>query len=147
MPEGRQPRFLPQAELHSTGNYATQVITMIDKKKKQLIIKKFAVHENDTGSSEVQIALLTEEIKSLTEHLKAHKKDFSSRRGLLRKVAERRRLLRYLERENSAGFDELVKKLKLKIAKRKELTSKLLEDEIKEELGEEVKAETEAVEV
>jgi small subunit ribosomal protein S15 len=119
---------------------------MIDKKKKQQIIKKFAVHENDTGSSEVQIALLTEEIKSLTEHLKAHKKDFSSRRGLLRKVAERRRLLRYLERENPAGFDELVKRLKLKIAKRKELTSKLLEDEVKEELGEETKTETETVE-
>ncbi len=106
---------------------------MIDKKKKQQIIKKFAVHEKDTGSSEVQIALLTEEIKNLTEHLKMHKKDFSSRRGLLRKVAERRRLLRYLERENLTGFDELVKKLKLKIAKRKEFGSKLLEDEATEE--------------
>ena len=82
---------------------------MIDKKKKAQIIKKFAVHENDTGSSEVQIALLTEEIKSLTEHLKQHKKDYSSRRGLLRKVAERRRLLRYLERENMQSFEELVK--------------------------------------
>lgn len=101
---------------------------MIDKKKKQQIIKKFAVHENDTGSSEVQIALLTEEIKSLTEHLKLHKKDFSSRRGLLRKVAERRRLLRYLERENMQSFEELVKKLKLKIAKRKDLISNLLDE-------------------
>lgn len=109
---------------------------MIDKKKKQQIIKKFAIHENDTGSSEVQIALLTEEIKNLTDHLKTHKKDFSSRRGLLRKVAERRRLLRYLERENAAGFDELVKKLKLKIAKRKELASRLLEDEVAGELAE-----------
>jgi small subunit ribosomal protein S15 len=108
---------------------------MIDKKKKQQIIKKFAVHENDTGSSEVQIALLTEEIKNLTEHLKSHKKDFSSRRGLLRKVAERRRLLRYLERENAAGFEELVKKLKLKIARRQEQSSKLVEDEVSEELG------------
>jgi small subunit ribosomal protein S15 len=103
---------------------------MIDKKKKQQIIKKFAVHENDTGSSEVQIALLTEEIKNLTEHLKEHKKDFSSRRGLLRKVAERRRLLRYLERENAESFDNLVKTLKLKIAKRQDLAAKLLEDEI-----------------
>lgn len=101
---------------------------MIDKKKKAQIIKKFAVHENDTGSSEVQIALLTEEIKSLTEHLKQHKKDYSSRRGLLRKVAERRRLLRYLERENMQSFEELVKKLKLKIAKRKDLSSPLLEE-------------------
>lgn len=116
---------------------------MIDKKKKQQIIKKFAVHENDTGSSEVQIALLTEEIKSLTEHLKLHKKDFSSRRGLLRKVAERRRLLRYLERENMQSFEELVKKLKLKIAKRKDLISNLLDEpedliEKKEEAVEEI---------
>lgn len=116
---------------------------MIDKKKKQQIIKKFAVHENDTGSSEVQIALLTEEIKSLTEHLKLHKKDFSSRRGLLRKVAERRRLLRYLERENMQSFEELVKKLKLKIAKRKDLISNLLDEpedliEKEEEVVEEI---------
>lgn len=109
---------------------------MIDKKKKQQIIKKFAVHENDTGSSEVQIALLTEEIKNLTEHLKEHKKDFSSRRGLLRKVAERRRLLRYLERENSESFDNLAKVLKLKITKRQDLASKLIEEEAKEEAGE-----------
>jgi len=115
---------------------------MIDKKKKQQIIKKFAVHENDTGSSEVQIALLTEEIKNLTEHLKEHKKDFSSRRGLLRKVAERRRLLRYLERENSESFDNLAKALKLKIAKRQDLTSKLIEEEVKEETGEIEKTET-----
>ena len=109
---------------------------MIDKKKKQQIIKKFAIHENDTGSSEVQIALLTEEIKNLTDHLKSHKKDFSSRRGLLRKVAERRRLLRYLERENAQSFDELVKKLKLKITKRQELASRLLEEEIATETAE-----------
>ena len=99
---------------------------MIDKKKKAQIIKKFAVHENDTGSSEVQIALLTEEIKNLTEHLKQHKKDFSSRRGLLRKVSERRRLLRYLEKENLTSFEELVARLKLKIAKRKEISSDIL---------------------
>jgi len=101
---------------------------MIDKKKKQQIIKKFATHEKDTGSSEVQIALLTEEIKNLTEHLKLHKKDFSSRRGLLRKVAERRRLLRYLEKENPQNFEELVKKLKLKIARKKDLIPNLLDE-------------------
>ncbi len=107
---------------------------MIDKKKKAQIIKKFAAHENDTGSSEVQIALLTEEIKSLTEHLKTHKKDFSSRRGLLRKVAERRRLLKYLEKENFTSFEDLVKKLKLKIIKReKETPAALLEAELQEE--------------
>lgn len=91
---------------------------MLDKKVKERIIKKFATHENDTGSSEVQIAILTEEIKQLTEHLKTHRKDFSSRRGLLKKVGERRRLLRYLERESPERFEQLVKQLKLKIAKR-----------------------------
>ena len=90
----------------------------MDKKLKDRIIKKFRTHESDTGSPEVQIALLTEEVKQLTEHLKIHKKDFSSRRGLIRKVNERRRLLRYLEREDKARFDVLVDKLKLKIAKK-----------------------------
>ena len=91
------------------------------------------MHENDTGSSEVQIALLTEEIKSLTKHLKEHKKDFSSRRGLLRKVAERRRLLRYLEKDNLESFDELVKKLKLKIKKIE--TPKLLDEAMEASKG------------
>lgn len=103
---------------------------MIDKKKKAQIIKKFATHENDTGSSEVQIALLTEEIKNLTEHLKMHKKDFSSRRGLLRKVSERRKLLKYLEKENAESFADLVSKLKLKIVKKLDETPKLLEEEV-----------------
>jgi len=101
---------------------------MIDKKKKAQIIKKFAIHEKDTGSSEVQIALLTEEIKSLTKHLKIHKKDFSSRRGLLRKVSERRRLLRYLERENLESFTELVERLKIKIKKSEETPETLAEE-------------------
>ncbi|OGY48957.1 MAG: 30S ribosomal protein S15 [Candidatus Buchananbacteria bacterium RIFCSPHIGHO2_02_FULL_40_13] len=115
---------------------------MIDKKKKAQIIKKFATHESDTGSSEVQIALLTEEIKNLTGHLKTHKKDFSSRRGLLRKVSERRKLLKYLQRENSESFEELVKKLKLKTFKKTEEQKDILEAEI-ETLAEE---ETENIE-
>lgn len=90
----------------------------MDKKLKEKIIKKFRTHESDTGSPEVQIALLTEEIKQLTGHLKNHAKDFSSRRGLIRKVNERRRLLRYLEQEDKSRFDILVDKLKLKIAKK-----------------------------
>jgi small subunit ribosomal protein S15 len=89
---------------------------MLEKKAKDKIIKKFQVHENDTGSSQVQIAILTEEIKELTEHLKKHKHDFSSRRGLLKKVGERRKLLKYLQKENSKQFKELATKLKLKIA-------------------------------
>lgn len=98
-------------------------INMLDKKTKQKIISKFKIHETDTGSSQVQIAILTEEIKQLTEHLKKHKHDHSSRRGLLKKVGERRRLLKYLQKENAKAFDELAKALKLKIAK------KMIEDE------------------
>lgn len=88
---------------------------MLDKKVKSRIIAKFKTHANDTGSPQVQIALLTEEIKQLTEHLKTHKKDFSSRRGLLRKVNERRSLLRYLQRENLSAFEDLCQKLKIKV--------------------------------
>ncbi len=106
---------------------------MIDKKKKAQIIKKFAAHENDTGSSEVQIALLSEEIKNLTDHLKTHKKDFSSRRGLLRKVSERRKLLKYLEKDNLESFEDLVKKLKIKIVKKISPVEEILEEEIVQE--------------
>lgn len=86
----------------------------LDKKTKDSIIKKYKTHESDTGSSEVQIAILTEEIKDLTGHLQDHKKDFSSRRGLLRKIGQRRRLLKFLEKESLERYEALVKKLKLK---------------------------------
>lgn len=88
---------------------------MLDKETKDKIIKKFKTHEQDTGSAEVQIAILTEEIKRLTEHLKGHKKDFSSRRGLIKKVSQRRKLLKFLQRDNATSFNQLVKKLKIKI--------------------------------
>ena len=104
-------------------NLGIAIKTMLDKKLKQRIINKFRIHDNDTGSSQVQIAILTEEIKQLTDHLKMHKHDYSSRRGLLRKVGERRRLLKYLQREDEKAFLELAEKLKLKIAK------KMIEDE------------------
>ncbi len=90
---------------------------MLDKNKKKRIIKKYQTHEGDTGSTEVQIAILTEELKELAEHLKAHHKDHSSRRGLLRKVGERRKLLTYLKKEDNKSYEDLVKKLKLKQAK------------------------------
>jgi len=86
---------------------------MLDKKQKEKIIEKFKTHESDTGSPQVQIAILTAEIKDLTSHLLGHKKDFSSRKGLLRKVGERRRLQKYLQREDAAAYAELVEKLKL----------------------------------
>lgn len=87
---------------------------MIDKNKKQAVINKYKTHDGDTGSSQVQIAILSEEIKELTGHLKKHKKDFSSRRGLLRKVNLRRKLLKYLEKENLKNYEDLIKKLKIK---------------------------------
>ncbi|MFA5947283.1 MAG: 30S ribosomal protein S15 [Patescibacteria group bacterium] len=87
---------------------------MLDKAKKEKLIKKFRTHESDTGSPQVQIAILTEEVKELTNHLKTHRKDFSSRRGLVKKVAERRRLLKYLERENEAAYRKILEELGLK---------------------------------
>lgn len=87
----------------------------LQKDDKDKIIKKYKVHDSDTGSSEVQIALLTAEIEQLTDHLKTHKKDFSSRRGLLRKVGQRHRLLKFLQKDNLSSFEELAKKLKLKV--------------------------------
>lgn len=104
---------------------------MLDKQVKQRIISKFRTHPNDTGSSQVQIAILTEEIKLLTEHLQKHKHDHSSRRGLLRMVGERRRLLKYLQKEDEQAFMDLAVKLKLKIAK------KMIEDEAARKLEEE----------
>ena len=91
---------------------------MLTKRKKQNVIKKYQAKDGDTGSSQVQIAILTAEINELVGHLKEHHKDHSSRRGLLRKVGERRRLLRYLKKENNALYEELVIGLKLKQAKK-----------------------------
>ena len=106
---------------------------MLDAKKKKLIINKFKTHENDTGSAEVQIAILTEEIKELTKHLQQHKQDHSSRRGLLKKLGERRRLLRYLELENENSYKNLIEILKLKPSKRSQREAelkRLLDDEM-----------------
>ncbi len=87
---------------------------MLDKSSKEKLIKKFRTHDSDTGSPQVQIAILSAEVKELTKHLKTHRKDFSSRRGLVKKVAERRRLLKYLERENATAYAELIEALGLK---------------------------------
>ena len=72
------------------------------KKKAKKFIEEFKTHKNDTGSASVQIALLTKEIELLTEHLRSHKKDFSSRRGLIKKVSQRRRLLKFLRQDDAA---------------------------------------------
>lgn len=86
----------------------------LTKDQKGQIIKKFAKNEKDTGSSEVQIAILTEEIKTLTEHLKEHPHDFHSRRGLLKKVGQRRSLLNYLIKTDVTRYREIVKSLGLR---------------------------------
>ena len=86
----------------------------LDVAKKAKIIKKFAKNEKDTGSSEVQIALLSEGIAYLTEHLKIFKKDHSSRLGLLKLVGQRKRLLRYLKRTNYASYTSLIAELKIR---------------------------------
>ena len=86
----------------------------LTKMEKQQIIKEFARDEKDTGSAEVQIAILTKEIEKLTAHLKEHKHDYHSNRGLLMKVGQRRSLLKYLAKTDVAKYREVVKKLGLR---------------------------------
>jgi small subunit ribosomal protein S15 len=82
--------------------------------RKNEIIKEYATHEGDTGSPEVQVAILSERISNLTEHLKTHKKDFHSRRGLLIMVGQRRRLLDYVKRKDQSRYEGLIKRLGLR---------------------------------
>ena len=86
----------------------------MDKEQKLEIIKQFARSEGDVGSVEVQVALLTGRIKDLTEHMKIHKKDFSSRKGLVALVNQRRSLLRYLAKNDYARYSALISKLGLR---------------------------------
>lgn len=86
----------------------------LDKKEKESIIQEYARHEGDTGSPEVQIAILTTRILQLTEHLKLHKHDEHSRRGLLKLVGLRRRHLKYLSRKDPAAYRELIQRLGLR---------------------------------
>jgi small subunit ribosomal protein S15 len=85
----------------------------LEKVTKEEIMKKYATKAGDTGSPEVQVALLTEKINQLTEHLKGHKKDNHSRRGLLKMVSKRRRLLRYLMTKDEVRYRELINKIGL----------------------------------
>jgi len=82
--------------------------------EKKEIVKDFAIKETDTGSTEVQVALLTKKINELSEHFKIHKKDHHSRRGLLGMINNRRKLLKYLKGKNEEGYQELIKKLGLR---------------------------------
>lgn len=87
---------------------------VLAKEKKQTIIKDFKIHDKDTGSVQVQIAILTERINSLTEHFQTHKKDHHSRRGLLRMVNQRRKLLDYLKRHDPKEYNSLIEKLNIR---------------------------------
>ncbi|MBI4359518.1 MAG: 30S ribosomal protein S15 [Candidatus Jacksonbacteria bacterium] len=116
---------------------------MLSKKIKDKVIADFKTHGSDTGSAPVQIALLTKEVELLSEHLRGHKKDFSSRRGLIKKVSHRRRLMKFLEQDNPEQFENIIKTLKLRrpakitavdedIAREEKL---LAEEQAKEVLG------------
>ncbi len=87
---------------------------MLTKERKQAIIAEFGLNDKDTGSTEVQIALLTARIQDLTDHFKEHKKDHSSRRGLLKMVGQRRTFLKYLKRTDLEAYREILKKLNLR---------------------------------
>jgi len=87
---------------------------VLAKDKKKDIIEGYKEHQKDTGSSRVQIALITERVNVLAEHFKTHRKDHQSRRGLLKLVSARRRLLDYLKRHNMKEYEEIVKKLNLR---------------------------------
>ena len=86
---------------------------MLKGKKKQAVIKKSQTHEKDTGSPEVQVAIISTQIDELAKHLKKHKKDNHSRRGLIKMVADRRTHLKYLERKSKSLYDALMKKMDL----------------------------------
>ncbi|MDE1970728.1 MAG: 30S ribosomal protein S15 [Patescibacteria group bacterium] len=87
---------------------------MLTKRQKENVFKDYGVHEGDTGSAEVQVALFTKEIDSLTKHLKTNPKDNSSRRGLLRMVSKRKKFLVHLEETNKRSYNKVTKKLGLK---------------------------------
>jgi small subunit ribosomal protein S15 len=91
-----------------------QTTMALSKDKKQAVIKQNKINDKDTGSSHVQIALLTERINGLTEHFKAHKKDHHSRRGLLKMVSQRRKLLNYLQKNSREEYNNLIAKLNIR---------------------------------
>ena len=112
--------FFTCSYYHSSCRVLTPIITQQEKgktnmsinlKNKQEIVKEFGKNEKDTGSSAVQVAMMTQKISELTEHLKANKKDFATKRGLLMMVGKRKRLLAYIKSQNLDEYRELIKKL------------------------------------
>jgi small subunit ribosomal protein S15 len=108
---GKSPAF-PLFVIMREGKGREEMSVVTEKKKD--VIGKFRLHESDTGSPEVQIALLTERINMITDHLKTHSKDFNSRRGLLKLVGQRRRLLDYLKSKESLRYKAVVEALGLR---------------------------------
>ncbi len=104
---GTEPEGVPYSR---ESNHKTMSTTVV----KPTIIAEYKTHEKDTGSSEVQVALLTARINHLTEHLRTHRKDFHSRRGLLQMASRRRKLLDYLKKHNLPKYNELLQKLNLR---------------------------------
>ena len=90
------------------------LLVMLKTKEKKKIIESTRVHDKDTDSAEVQVGLLSKQIDSLTDHLKKHAKDNHSRRGLLKMVSKRKKLLTYVSKTNKAGYEKLIKKLGLR---------------------------------
>jgi len=100
--------------IRQINNIKEEFKMALTKERKEELVKNFARSKNDTGSAEVQIAILTEEIKQLTEHLKEHTHDHHSRRGLLKKVGQRRNMLNYLARKDVQRYRDVVSKLGLR---------------------------------
>jgi small subunit ribosomal protein S15 len=105
------PVAIATAIERNRGRFSTMALS---REIKQTVIEKFKLHDHDSGSPEVQIALLTERIRSLTDHFKVHKNDHHSRRGLLKLVGQRRRLLDYLKNKNAENYKRLIKELDLR---------------------------------
>jgi small subunit ribosomal protein S15 len=96
------------------GDYEIKEVTALDKERKHGIIEEYKLHEGDTGSPEVQIAILTDRINHLNDHLKVHKKDHHSRRGLLKMVGQRRGLLNYLKDKDIERYRTIIQKLDIR---------------------------------
>lgn len=96
------------------GSFVTIASRMIDKEAKTKVISQMQQHKKDTGSPEVQIGIMTKRIQELTEHLKTHKKDRHSRRGLLQLVSKRKKLLEYLQRKDFSIYTKVIRKLEIR---------------------------------
>lgn len=107
-------KFIGRIKMPRDSMTYKEVTMALQKEQKQGTISDFRKTPSDTGSAEVQVALLTERINMLTEHLKSHKKDHSSRRGLLRLVSRRKKLLEYLKKDNFDSYQKVIEKLGLR---------------------------------